>query len=52
MELWDAYDKDSILLQEGETIAFRWVSRDGLLSMSKSELLTERMQNFIEELQE
>ena len=46
-----AGEKDNIRLQEGETVAFRWVSRDELLSMKKSELLTERMQNFIADLQ-
>ncbi len=44
-------DKDSITLQEGETIAFRWVSRDELAAMKKSELLTSRIQQFIEDLQ-
>ena len=41
--------KDSIALQDGETIAYRWVGRDALLSMNASELLTERMRAFIEE---
>ena len=43
--------KDRITLQEGETSAFKWVSRDELISMKKSELVTERMQRFIKELQ-
>ena len=43
--------KDSITLQEGETIAYRWVSRDELVSMKKDELVTERMQTFLPELQ-
>ena len=43
--------KNSIRLQEGETTAFRWVSREALISMKKSELVTERMQQFIGELQ-
>ena len=43
--------KDSVTLQEGETAACRWVSRSELVSMKKSELLTERMQTFIKELQ-
>lgn len=42
--------KDSVVLQEGETVAFRWVTREELLSMEKSELVTKRMQTFIEEL--
>ncbi len=43
--------KDSIILQDGETVAYKWVSRDELISMKKSELITERMEKFIEELQ-
>ena len=43
--------KDSIRLQEGETIAYRWVSQSELLGMKKSELITERMQKFLKELQ-
>ena len=44
------WEKDRIVLQEGETAAFRWVSRDELIAMKKSELVTERMQGFIREL--
>lgn len=43
-------DKRAVTLQEGETSAYRWVSRDELVSMKKSELVTERMQKFIDEL--
>ena len=43
--------KDSVRLQEGETIAYRWVSKEQLLAMQKEELVTERMQEYIEELQ-
>ena len=43
--------KDSIRLQEGETIAYRGVSQSELLGMKKSELITERMQKFLKELQ-
>ena len=42
--------KDSIMLQEGETSAYRWVTKDELISMKKDELVTERMQRFITEL--
>lgn len=42
--------KDSILLQEGETSAYRWVTREELLSMKKDALVTQRMQIFIDEL--
>ncbi len=43
-------DKDSVTLQEGETSAYKWVTTDELLSINKSELITERMQVFIDEL--
>ncbi len=43
--------KDSIILRDGETIAYKWVSREELVSMKESELVTERMQKFMEELQ-
>ncbi len=42
--------KNSVILQEGETSAYKWVNRDELASMKKSELVTERMQRFISEL--
>ena len=43
--------KDSVRLQEGETIAYCWVSKEQLLAMQKEKLVTERMQEYIEELQ-
>ena len=43
-------DKDSIVLQEGETMAFKWVAADELRSMSRDDLATVRPLNFIEEL--
>ena len=43
-------EKDSVRLQAGETAAYRWVSRQELLAMKRSELVTERMQQFISEL--
>ena len=42
-------DKADIALQEGETVDFRWVSREALLSMDGSELLPSRMKGFIME---
>ena len=42
--------KDEIVLQEGETTAYRWVRREELLSMRKDELATDRIQRFIPEL--
>lgn len=43
-------DKDSIVLQEGETVAYDWVDRDTLISMDPGKLLTYRVQTFLEEL--
>lgn len=44
-------DKNDIVLQDGETQAFKWVSKDILVNMAKNELVTERMQVFLKELQ-
>lgn len=43
-------DKDSIILQEGETSAYKWVTAEELRQMSREELATQRILNFIEEL--
>ena len=43
--------KDSIILQDGETIAYKWVNGNELVSMKESELLTKHIQKFIIELQ-
>ena len=43
-------DKNSVALQEGETSAYKWVSKGELISMKKEELATERMQKFVDEL--
>ena len=45
-------DKRAIKLQKGETEAFKWVSAKELREMKKAELVTERMQKFIDELKE
>ena len=44
------WNKDAITLQEGETVAYKWVAQSELVNMKKDELVTERMQHFIEEL--
>ncbi|MCH5171558.1 MAG: NUDIX hydrolase [Erysipelotrichales bacterium] len=44
------WKKENIILQDGETMAYKWVSKEELINMHKSELVTERMQKFIEEL--
>ena len=41
------WDKNNISLQQGETVDYKWVSREELLSMKKDELATERMQKYI-----
>lgn len=41
------WDKDNITLQEGETVDYRWISRDALIGMNGDELLTKRIQGFI-----
>ena len=43
-------DKDSIVLQEGETSDYKWITADELRKLSKDELATQRILNFIEEL--
>ena len=43
-------DKDGILLQEGETSAYRWISAEDLKRMSREELATYRVQTLMEEL--
>lgn len=43
-------DKSSVKLQKGETVAFKWVTAKELREMKKAELVTQRMQQFIEEL--
>ena len=45
-------DKDSIVLQEGETIAYRWINKDTLVHMDGNELLTYRVQTFLNELRD
>lgn len=42
-------DKDSIILQEGETVDYRWVDRDVLLGMSEHEMASKRAMKLIEE---
>ena len=41
------WNKDNISLQQGETVDYKWVSREELLSMKKDELATERIQKYI-----
>ncbi|MDC7280120.1 MULTISPECIES: NUDIX hydrolase [Pseudobutyrivibrio] len=41
--------KDSIVLQEGETIDYRWISRDELLAMTDDELISYRAMKLVHE---
>ena len=41
------WNKDNISLQQGETVDYKWVSKEELLSMKKDELATERMQKYV-----
>lgn len=43
-------DKDSIILQEGETVDFKWIDRNDLLEMSESEIASKRAIKLIREL--
>ena len=44
------WDKYNITLQQGETQDYKWVDKDTLKNMKSNELVTRRMQLFIEEL--
>lgn len=44
------WDKGAVTLQEGETIDYKWVSREVLRGMKENELVTRRMQAFVTEL--
>lgn len=44
------WNKENITLQEYETVDFQWVKKEELLSLKKSEFVTERMQKYISEL--
>ncbi len=43
-------DKNNIILQEGETQDYKWVSKEELLSLKEDKLVTKRMQKFLKEL--
>ena len=45
-----SWDKNRVTLQEGETVAYQWVSKGELVTMRADELVTYRMQRFIKEL--
>ena len=43
------FPKDSVVLQQGETIDFRWISRDELLAMTDEELISHRAMKLLHE---
>ena len=43
-------DKNTILLQEGETISFKWISKDELKSLTNDVLASKRILSFVNEL--
>ena len=43
-------EKDSISLQEGETVDYKWVDRDVLLEMGEKEMSSKRAMELIKEL--
>ncbi len=45
------WQKNKITLQDGETQSYMWVTRDKLVEMKHNELVTQRCQIFLEELQ-
>ncbi|MBR4434569.1 MAG: NUDIX hydrolase [Clostridia bacterium] len=45
-------DKRSITVQDGETVGFKWVSTEELVSLPQKELATVRIQPMIDELRE
>jgi len=43
-------NKDSIVLQEGETIDYRWIDRDSLLEIKEDELASKRTMQLMKEI--
>ena len=43
-------DKSGVILQQGETVAFRWVTGEEFRTLDKTDLVTTRMQVFVPEL--
>lgn len=44
------WDKQGVRLQAGETSAYRWASAEEIARMGRDELVTKRMQVFVDEL--
>lgn len=43
-------EKDAIILQEGETIAYKWIDKKSLIEMSEDEIASQRAMKLIKEL--
>lgn len=43
-------EKDSIVLQQGETIAYKWIDKNSLIEMSEDEIASQRAMKLIKEL--
>lgn len=43
-------EKDAIVLQEGETVAYKWIDKNSLMEMSKDEIKSGRAIKLIKEL--
>ena len=43
-------DKQAVLLQEGETIGYKWVDRDTLFTMGTRKLISDRTMELVREL--
>lgn len=46
------WDKNHIQMQEGETVDYKWVSREELIAMNRNELVTKRMQKYLDDWME
>ena len=43
-------NNDSIVLQDGETISYKWISKDDLKKLSNDVFVTKRIINYVDEL--
>ena len=43
-------EKDAIVLQEGETVAYKWIDKNSLIEMNEDEIASERAMKLIKEL--
>ena len=45
------WNKKSVILQQGETVAYKWISGNELINMPEGELAANRTLNFLKELE-